>query len=242
MVTKYKGLTTLESTELIKEYGENIVKTNEISSLRMFLNQFFKPLIGLLLIADIISIVTNSLNDAIVISIIILINGVLGFIQEYKSKNIVDKLRSLVSSEVLVLRDGKEVQIPKSKLVKGDIIFLKLGDIVPADAEILEENELLVDEASISGESNLVKETKNIYSGTVIKKGTLVAKVYATGKNSKFGQIANLSLNTKKPSEYEQNLLRITNFTIIILCVFATILFIVHFLTKPDSDIASILL
>ncbi|MEI6462537.1 MAG: HAD-IC family P-type ATPase [bacterium] len=242
MESNVKGLTTVEANELLKKYGENIVKTNEISPLRMFINQFFKPLIGLLVLAAVISVITDSINDAIVISIIILINGLLGFIQEYKSRTIVDKLKSLICSDVLVLRDGKEVSIPKSKLVKGDVIFLKLGDIVPADAEILEENELLVDEASISGESNLVAEKKNIYSGTVIKKGTLTARVYATGKDSKFGQIADLSLNTKKPSEYEQNLSRITNFTIILLAVFATILFFVHIATKPNSDIASILL
>jgi Mg2+-importing ATPase len=261
------GLTSSQVKSQTQKYGPNTVKENKISLLKIILNQILNPLIYLLILATVISLLTQAISDAIIITVIILINTILGTFQEYKSNKALAKLTSFISSKVTVIRNNKKQVIDKIDLVPGDLIIHQLGDIVAADAYVLEEKNLLIDESSISGESesvskesiskdicaqitksldfkNLININKSqiLYSGTAIVKGTVTAIVFATGKNSKFGKIADLSLNTKRISEYEENIKTLSKwFTVISILSLAIIIGLHLFIDKNPNYISLVL-
>ena len=157
--TQKEGLNSAEANARIEKYGLNKLKEQKKDSpLKIFLSQFLDVLIFMLIIAAIASYMIGNHLDAVVIVVVVIINSIIGFIQEYRAENAMEKLKSLVTTIAHVKRDGTVKRIPGENLALGDIVIVEEGDKVPADLILIEAYDLRVDESSLTGESNLVKK------------------------------------------------------------------------------------
>jgi Ca2+-transporting ATPase len=205
--TTITGLTTQDAQERLTVNGPNELKKEKGKSpLKLLLGQFTDILMIILLIATALSFAVGEATDAIIIIAIVIASAVLGFTQEYRSEKAVEALKKMTAPTASVLRDGKEVKIPASQLVPGDIILLYTGDKIPADAKLLEAFTMKTDEAPLTGESAPVdKSTKElpeltplndrrnmIFTGTIVVYGRGKALVTSTGMNTEFGKIAEM--------------------------------------------------
>ncbi|MEM2130031.1 MAG: cation-translocating P-type ATPase [Candidatus Bathyarchaeia archaeon] len=203
--TSIEGLAQEEAARRLKQYGFNeLTGVRKVSHLAILFRQFKSILILILLVASAISVVTGHAVDAVVIFAIVLVSTVLGFTQEYRAERALEALEKMLSPSAVVIRDGKEVTIPAKEIVPGDILVLKEGDRISADARLIEVINLQTNEASLTGESmpvsketfalpddTLVSDRKNmVFSGTVITSGKGKGVVVATGMNTEFGKIA----------------------------------------------------
>lgn len=205
--TSEKGLSSEEAENRLKKYGKNELKEEEKKSVvKLFLSQFKNLLILILMAAALVSAFLGELIDAFVILFTVFVAGVLGFVQEYRAEESIKLLKSLTNPEALVVRDGKEVKIPSSVLVPGDILLLQAGDRISADARLLEGFSLRIDESSLTGESVPVEKSTGVlppdtpepdrknmaYTGTAVAYGRGKAIVTATGMKTAFGRLAGL--------------------------------------------------
>lgn len=191
------GITTAQAQTLLKQYGPNEIRSKPRQTLlQIFISQFTSLLIILLILAAVGSLFLGDMLDGIFILLIVVLNGVLGFVQEYRAERAIAALKRMAVSTVRILRDGVEQKIDNRYLVPGDIILLEEGDRVPADCQLVESMHLEANESSLTGESlpvekNIRDEDKrHIYLGTIVAKGRGVARVLHTGMSTKFGQIA----------------------------------------------------
>jgi Ca2+-transporting ATPase len=202
-----EGLTTPQAQERLRTSGPNELKKEKRKSpLKLLLGQFTDVLMIILLIATGLSFAVGEETDAAIILAIIIASAALGFSQEYRSEKAVEALKKMTAPTASALRDGKEVKIPASQLVPGDIIFLYTGDKVPADARLLEAFMMKTDEASLTGESAPVGKsiaplpeqtplndrTNLVFTGTVVVYGRGKAMVTSTGMSTEFGKIAEM--------------------------------------------------
>lgn len=194
-----EGLTWEEAKERLKIYGRNeIRRVKKRSPLIMLLSQFTSPIILILIVAAFISLATGFLSqrtsfvDSALILLIVLISGVAGFLQEYKSEKTIEALQKMAAPKAKVVRSGRFAEIEASQLVSGDLILLETGDVVPADAKLIEAFALKVDEASLTGESIPVgkKAGDEVYMNTFVNTGRAKAIVKATGMATRVGRIA----------------------------------------------------
>ncbi|AAM07430.1 TPA: calcium-translocating P-type ATPase, SERCA-type [Methanosarcina acetivorans] len=205
--TSEEGLSSEEAEKRLEEYGKNELKEKEkVSVLRLFLSQFKSILIFILIVASIVSALLGETIDSVVILFTVFLAGVLGFVQEYRAEKAIELLKSLTSPEATVIRNGAEKKIPSTELIPGDIILLQTGDRIPADARIIKEFNLKVDESSLTGESVPVQkitdalpastskaDRKNmVYAGTSVAYGRGKGVVTATGMKTSFGELAGL--------------------------------------------------
>jgi len=197
------GLTTKEAKERIDEYGKNTIeKRPAISPLRLFLSQFTDIITLILIIATVLSFFMRETADAITILIIIIMNGVLGFIQEYRTEKSLEALKKLASPTAKIYRDGSVKVINAEDVTVGDIMVLETGDRVPADAKLIEEVGIIADESLLTGESvgvekDLGKNNK-IFMGTIITSGRGCAEVTSVGMGTEMGKIAHLIQNVEE--------------------------------------------
>lgn len=239
--TSENGLSVEEAKNRQKIYGLNLIEIEEESNLKIFINQFKNPLILILIIASIIALIFKEYKDFFFIILIVFINGLIGFFQEVKAKSKINQLLKLSKPYAKVLRDGRVYEIPAEEVTIGDIIILEEGDIIPADAKLIESVNLMVDESTLTGESipvskfhdkvlpedTPVYERENtVFASTFVTKGFGKAVVYAIGLNTEIGKIYT-KLESRK---IETPLIRaINNFSkrlIIILTVLIGSLFI----------------
>ncbi len=232
------GLADTEAIHRLNEFGPNAFYTkSKFSPGRLIVKQFRSSLIYLLLVACLLSLLLHDVSDALVIAVILLINTGIGFYQEFKSEKAVDSLERLVSRQVLVLRDGVETLLNEKQLVPGDVIIIREGDTVSADAQIISANDLVLNEAALSGESAGVSKSNTkdhdlVFAGTTVEQGEAKALVYATGPKTRLGSIAGLTTTTRRVTQYEKSLSDFSSFLIKV--TFAT-LFIV-FVAKLIID------
>jgi Ca2+-transporting ATPase len=201
------GLSDSEAKKRLATYGPNeIEEARKISSWKLLLGQFRETLVLILIVAALVSMAIGEAIDAAVILAIVVASAGLGFYQEYRAEQSLALLKKLAAPTAATIRDGQELLLPTRILVPGDIILLESGNKVPADTRIIEQMNLQVDEATLTGESvpvskspeKLVVETplperSNLaYSGTVVTYGRGKAVVYATGMRTEFGKIARL--------------------------------------------------
>lgn len=199
------GLSTVQVHHNLNKFGYNEIQTKkEFTALRIFISQFASFLIIILIIAGSISIFLGELIDGIAIFAIVIINSIIGFIQEYKAENAVKALKKMIVLTAIVIRDGEEKQIPIREIVPEDILILSEGEKIPADCKILEAFSLKIDESMLTGESVPVnkqigegKEGK-LYKGTLIVTGRATAQVIATGSYTEFGKIIELVSKQEK--------------------------------------------
>jgi len=211
--TSYFGLSGKEASSRLDKFGFNkLPEAAKLSALALFLNQFKNPLIYILFAALIISFATKHFVDAWIILAVILVSGIVGFLQEYKANKALTHLKQMVKYKAEVLRNGKEIIVAQENIVPGDIIILSPGDKVPADARLIEAHGLEVIESALTGESMPVNKNIDtlpqdtamadrinmVYLGTVISRGKAVAVVSATGSQTEIGHIAALVKETKE--------------------------------------------
>lgn len=188
-----KGISSLEALEKQKIFGRNEITAQErVSALSLFLSQFPTFINGILITASILSFVIGNTLDGTLILIILFLNALFGFVQEYRAEKSLDKLKTYVKSVVRVIRDGKVIQVDAIDLVPGDIVRLSEGDKVPADGKILSNKYLEIDESVLTGESLPVikNHADSVFLGTLVIKGSFRMIIEKTGKNTRFGQIA----------------------------------------------------
>ncbi len=206
------GLDEEEAKKRIVEYGPNeLVRIAKVPWYIVFLRQFTNVLILILFAAAVISLAVGELGDAVTILVIIVLNGILGFIQEFKAENAIEALREMLHPACKVLRDSKEQIIDTKELVPGDIVLLEIGDKVPADLRLLHSFNLKVDESSLTGESASVfknsdrvekgiplqEQSDMAWMGTAVVNGRGIGIVVQTGMNTQFGKIAFMTQSVK---------------------------------------------
>ena len=229
-----RGLTNAEVERKLKEYGPNAIqKKKKISSLKIFLEQFNDFIIWVLIGATILSAFMGEKADAITIIIIVIMNAVLGFIQEYKTEKSLEALKSLAAPTAKTIRDEEVKVVNAEHLVPGDLVILESGDRIPADCMLLEGNNLLVDESLLTGESVGVEKScegknNNVYMGTIALRGKGIAKVQSTGMKTEMGKIANMLDNIEaEKSPLKQKLASLGKVMVVIciaICVIVTIM------------------
>ncbi|WP_138202594.1 calcium-translocating P-type ATPase, SERCA-type [Haloimpatiens lingqiaonensis] len=229
-----EGLTEEDARIRMERYGLNILSNGKkVSAIKIFLEQFNDFIIWVLIGATIISGFMNERADAITILIIVVMNAVLGFIQEYKTEKSLEALKKLAAPTAKVKRNGKLKVVSAEELVPGDIVILESGDRVPADCEIISSNNILVDESLLTGESVGVEKdsedkNNNLYMGTIVLTGKAIAKVICTGMNTEMGRIANMLddiENEKSPlKEKLAHLGKILVVICIVVCAVVTIM------------------
>jgi len=217
-----KGLSTEEAERRLQEFGPNeLIAKKGISPLQVFFGQFKDIFVIMLLIAMGISIVIaftstscdlNEFVDAATIGVIVLLNAVVGFTNEYRSEKAMEAMKKMTAPKARVLRDGTETIIPSKDIVPGDIVLLEAGDRIPADARLLEVVDLKTDEASLTGESTAVSkmdavldekaavaDRKNsVFMATHVTYGRGKAVVASTGMGTQFGKVAELVQSVEK--------------------------------------------
>ncbi len=189
-----KGLSTDEAKRLLAENGENAITEKKESPLKKLLSYFWGPIPWMIEAAAILSGATQRWDDLAIIVAMLLINAGVGFFQEFKADNAIDALKQRLAPSARVLRDGKWQDIAARLLVPGDVVLIKLGNIVPADVELREGDYLSVDQSALTGESLPVdkKAGDTAYSGSIVRQGEMRAVVTATGMKTYFGKTAQL--------------------------------------------------
>lgn len=188
-----KGVTITEAQELLKAFGPNEIETHESrSSLPLFLSQFPTFINAILAGASLLSFVIGEAIDGAFILLILFINSILGFVQEYRAEKSLEKLKSYVKSITRVIRNGKEQQVPTANLVPGDLVILSEGDRIPADGKLTIKKPIEIDESVLTGESLPIVKNYNdpVFLGTLLTKGSGHLLVEKTGRLTRFGQIA----------------------------------------------------
>jgi Ca2+-transporting ATPase len=205
--TSHSGITEKEAGERLKKYGPNKLRERKKKTdLQIFLSQFANILIIVLLVATVISVVLGEILDAGVIFAIVIINAIVGYLQEKKAEGAIEALKKMASPKAIVIRNGEHTEIDAENIVPGDIIQLEVGRHIPADARILQAMNLEVNESSLTGESKptgkaahkidkdvVVADMKNmVFAGTTVTSGHGTAIVVATGMETEIGKIARL--------------------------------------------------
>ncbi len=226
-----EGLTQTEAQKRLLAVGPNsIAEAVSISAIRLFIHQFASLIILILIAACSIAVILGAYIDAIVIGVIVIINALIGFFQEYGAEQSLAALRRMTKPLARVLREGKEYDIPSADIVPGDMVILEAGDVVPADGRILESHELGIDEASLTGESIPVTKSEDILEGTyalgdrknMAFMGTLIVKgrgsmvVTETGPQTQFGKIAQMIAESPEGETNLQKQLKQVGYVLII--------------------------
>ena len=208
MILLSSGLSDREAKKKLDEYGLNtITQKKKISVLRILMDQFADFMVIVLLASTAVSAFMGEMTEAVTIIAIVIINAILGFIQEFRTEKTLEALKGLAAPTANVIRNGKAVSIPAEQVVPGDLVLLEAGDRVPADGVLVEARSLQVDESILTGESvpvekdledcrkngNSTDSQKNsVYMGTVVTSGRGKAFTYATGMNTEVGKIADM--------------------------------------------------
>ncbi|MBX6342834.1 MAG: HAD-IC family P-type ATPase, partial [Thermomicrobiaceae bacterium] len=238
-VTAPLGLTSAEAARRLKAVGPNLPgAARGAGPLRQLARLFVNPLAAVLLAASLVSAILGQLIDATIIVVIVLLSVTLNFAQSYRSQRAAERLRRAVAPVATVLRDGAWRDIPPRDLVPGDVIQLRAGDLVPADARLIEAKDLHVQQAALTGESLPVEKVaggppatlapgpespNHVFLGTSVVSGTAIAEVVATGPRTAFGDIAARLAQHPPETEFERGL---RHFSYLIM---RTVLFLVLF-------------
>lgn len=213
------GLSSSEAQKRLSEHGKNeLVEEKKAGPLRIFLEQFKEILILILIIAAIAAYYVGDTIDAVVILVVVVINAVVGFIQEYRAEKAMEKLKGLISTEAVVLRDSQEQTVPAGELTLGDIVLLEEGDNVPADLRIIESYDLLIDESAMTGESLPVEKhaqtilsddhgTENMaFMETDVASGRGKGVVVKIGMDTEIGKIAEMIQEEEEQTPLQQKI------------------------------------
>jgi Ca2+-transporting ATPase len=239
-VNPEKGLTDQEAAQRLDKYGRNVlVQQREIRFLGILREEITEPMILLLIAIGVLYSILGSLTDALTIIIIIIVLVLAEVWNEYRAKRSIASLKQLAPPTTMVLRDGQPKEVETPLLVPGDILILKTGQRVPADARLLEAFGLEVDESSLTGESypvtkdasatlqtetRITEQINMLFAGTVITRGRAKALITATGINSELGRVAGITKAAKEPKTTLQLAMKQLSKTLVWIAVFFAIL------------------
>lgn len=236
------GLTTAEATRRAAAAGPNVVRPARLGPLRLLLSQFANPLLILLAVTALISLVLGQSTDAAIILAIVALSVGLGFVNEYRSQRVVAELDRRLRRTAIALRDGRAAIVDAASLVPGDVVALRLGDIVPADVRLLEAHGLECDESVLTGEAlPAAKDTAPasgrpgpldlpscVLFGTVVRAGTGLGVVVLTGRDTEFGAIA-ARVGTRLPeTAFQRGLRDVVGLLVRVTAVVVTLVMVVN--------------
>ncbi len=228
--TSMEGLSPDEARQRLQQYGPNALAEKKVSPLLQFLSYFWGPIPWMIEAAAVLSAIVRHWPDLIIILLLLLFNAAVGFWQEHQAANAIEALKKQLALKARVKRGGQWTDVDAAELVPGDIIRLRLGDIIPADVKLAEGEYLSVDQSALTGESLPVDKKPGdvAYSGSVVKQGEMVAVVTATGAETYFGKTAKLVSEAKSVSHFQRAVLRIGDYLIYISLGLAAALLLVQ--------------
>jgi H+-transporting ATPase len=223
------GLTKDEAQRRLEKYGPNVLEEKKVNPVKKFLSYFWGPIPWMIEIAAVLSAIVQHWADFGIIFVLLLFNAVIGFWQEFQAANAVEDLKKQLALKARVKRDGKWVEIDATKLVPGDLVRLRLGDLIPADVKLAQGEYLSVDESALTGESLPVeKKIGDVgYSGSVVQQGEMEALVASTGADTYFGRTAKLVSSAESGSHFQKAVLTIGDYLIYISLFLAVVLTLV---------------
>ena len=226
------GLTQAEAEERLTQYGPNEIEEKKANPLLKLLTYFWGPIPWMIEAAVILSGVLRHWPDFFIILVLLLANAAVGFTEEHSAGKAIDALKAQLAVKARVKRDGKWVTPPARELVPGDVIRLRMGDIVPADARLLAGDEVQVDQSALTGESLPVTDNPGdaVFSGSIIRQGEIGALVYATGEHTYFGKTAELVQGAATVSHFQQAVMKIGKFLIILALAMVSVIVLVSIL------------
>ena len=220
------GLTQAEATKRLAQYGPNEIEEQKTNALLKFLKYFWGPIPWMIEAAVVLSGVVQHWPDFFIILLLLFANATIGFWEERQAGNAIDALKARLAIKARVQRDGKWVTPPAKELVPGDVIRLRLGDIVPADARLLEGDEISVDQSALTGESLPASKKPGdaVFSGSIVRRGEIAALVYATGGKTYFGKTAELVQTAVTVSHFQKAVMRIGDYLILLAVVLVSVI------------------
>ena len=235
------GLTQAEAERRLAQYGPNEIAEKKTNEFLKFLTYFWGPIPWMIEAAVILSAVARHWPDFAIILLLLLANAVVGFWEEHQAGNAIAALKATLAIKARVIRDGKWVTPSARNLVPGDVIRLRLGDIVPADARLLDGDPIEVDQSALTGESLPAsrKPGDAVFSGSIVRQGEIGALVYATGAHTYFGKTAQLVQQAHAVSHFQRAVLKIGDY-LIILAVALVALIIVVALFRGDPILTTL--
>lgn len=224
-----EGISSSEAESRRGEYGSNEIAEKRANPIVKFLAYFWGPIPWMIEAAAILSAVLGRWDDFAIIFLLLLMNGVVGFWQENKADRAIELLKKRLAPTARVRRDGKWIDLPSRELVPGDVVRVRMGEIVPADVKLFEGDYLQVDESALTGESLPVeKKTGDVaYSGSMVRMGEMTALVYATGMNTLFGQTAKLVEEAVTSSHLQKAVIKIGDYLIVLAIALVALVFVV---------------
>jgi len=240
--TTASGIDNLAASNRLIEYGKNQI-TDKIKKtvFRMLMHQFTDFMILILIGAAIISGIIGDVGDTVIILAIVILNAVVGFVQEYRAEKAMEALNKMAAANARVLRGGKASDIPSSDLVPGDVVMLEAGNIIPADIRFFETHHLKVDESALTGESHNVEKTPNElpvgdyqlgdrlnmgFKGTHITNGRALAYVVVTGMNTELGRIAKMIQTDDLSTPLQKRLSTFGKRLSVVVLIICTVIFV----------------
>ena len=212
------GLTQAEAQKRLTQYGPNELVEEKTNLLLKFLSYFWGPIPWMIEVAVILSGVVRHWPDFFIILLLLVTNAVVAFWEERQAGNEIAALKAKLAIKARVIRDGKWINPAARELVPGDVIRLRLGNVIPADARLLAGDEVSLDQSALTGESLPAtrKSGDAVFSGSIIRRGEIGALVYATGGNTYFGKTAQLVQEALTVSHFQKAVLKIGNYLIIL--------------------------
>jgi H+-transporting ATPase len=235
------GLSQEEAQRRLAQYGYNELPEEKANPILKFLSYFWGPIPWMIEVAAILSALVRHWPDFGIILALLLVNAVVGFWEEYQAGNTIAALQAKLALQARVKRGGAWAMVPARELIPGDIIRLRIGDIVPADARLLDGDPLQVDQSTLTGESLPVtrKPDETVYSGSIIKQGEIDALVYATGKDTYMGKTAHLVQTAHTVSHFQRAVLKIGDY-LIVLALALVILILTVALFRGDNMLTTL--
>lgn len=240
------GIDNLAASQRLLEHGKNqIADKKKKTVLQMLLHQFMDFMILVLIAAAVISGLLGDVTDTVIILAIIILNALVGFIQEYRADKAMEALKSMAASNARILRKGKTIDIPASDLVPGDVVMLEAGNIIPADIRFFETHQIKVDESALTGESHNVEKNPDElpegnyplgdrinmgFKGTFITNGRALAYVVATGMNTELGRIAKMIQTDETSTPLQKRLAAFGKSLSVVILIICTVIFVIGWL------------
>lgn len=245
------GLSTQQVEKLQQQYGSNTLVKQRITGWSILLRQFKSSFVYLLIGAAVLALVLGEMIDGIMVIIFVGINALLGFFQEYRSEKTSQLLKQYTVPHTKVRRDGIKQAIASTDIVPGDIILLEAGDIIPADGRIIFAVDCMVNETVLTGESvpitktvaplaeptdEIYEATNILFAGTALVSGEATAMVVATGSATAMGEVAKLTIETKRVSSFEVEINHFSRFILRLVVITLICVFLVNLLLKGTTD------
>jgi H+-transporting ATPase len=226
-----KGLSDDSVKERIGKYGYNEISEKKVNPVLKFLSYFWGPIPWMIEVAAILSAIINHWEDFWIIFALLLLNAIVGFWQEYKADDAINLLKKKLALAARAFRNGKWTEVEARELVPGDVVRLRLGDIVPADIKLFSGDYLSIDESALTGESLPVEKHVSdlAYSGAVVRQGEMEGLVVATGLKTFFGQTAKLVEEAKTISHFQRAVIKIGHYLIVLAAFMIALIFMVSF-------------